>query len=112
MTEREAATKLWPTYALRVWMTTLLRYTERASDDLDARIEFHEKEIARLRAQKERCSIVITAIGEAIGSVDKVLRRIRDTDAQTVSAPKVTEDLEGTKRETKRQTPPSDKLQR
>jgi hypothetical protein len=73
---------LWPTYALRAWMTALLGQMERARDDLDARIEAQEKEIARLRAQKERSNIVITSLREALGSVDHVLRRTRDSETQ------------------------------
>jgi hypothetical protein len=74
---------LWPTYALRAWMTALLGQMERTRDDLGARVEAHEKELARLRAQKERSSIVITALREALGSVDHVLRRMRDAGTQT-----------------------------
>jgi hypothetical protein len=80
MTERYDATMLWPTYALRAWLTTLIGQMERAKDDLEARAEAYEKELARLRGQKERSAIVITSLREAIGAVDGVLRRTRDSE--------------------------------
>ena len=72
----------WPTYALRAWMAALLGQMERARDALDTRVETQEKELARLRAQKERSNVVITSLHEALASVDNVLRRTRDTDVQ------------------------------
>jgi hypothetical protein len=79
MTEREASTMLWPTYALRAWLTALLGQIERARAEIDARVEDHEKEIARLRAQMQRSGPIITSLSAAIESVDNVLRRTRDT---------------------------------
>jgi chromosome segregation ATPase len=83
MTEQNAATTHWPTYALRAWMTTLLGQMERARDELDNRIELQEKELTRLRAQKERSGTVITSLRESVGAVDNVLRRARDADEQS-----------------------------
>jgi hypothetical protein len=80
MSEREASKMLWPTYALRAWLSALLDATERARDAVDTQTEYHEKEIARLRAQKERSGPVIASLREAIQAVDGVLRRVRDTD--------------------------------
>lgn len=82
MTQHEAS-KLWPTYALRAWLTAMLGQLERADAELNARVEYHEKEIARLRTQMQRSSTVIMALQEAIGSVDNVLRRTRDTDVKS-----------------------------
>lgn len=80
MTEPKDATMLWPTYALRAWMTALLGQMERAKDELETRAEAYEKELARLRGQKERSAIVITSLREALGAVDGVLRRTRDAE--------------------------------
>jgi len=82
MTEREASKMLWPTYGLRAWLTALLDATRRAADGLDPQIEYHEKEIARLRAQKERSGPVIASLREALAAVDNVLRRTRDAEEQ------------------------------
>lgn len=80
MDERNETSMLWPTYALRAWLTTLIGSMERAKDDIEKRVAAYEKEIARLRGQHERSSIVITSLREAIGAVDSVLRRSRDTE--------------------------------
>src|SRR4051812_13532284 len=80
MADPNVQNMLWPTYALRAWLTALLGQMERASDDVDTRVEAHEKEIARLRAQKQRSAVVITSLREALGSVDTVLRRTRDSE--------------------------------
>ena len=85
MPEREAPTVQWPTYALRAWLTAVLGQLERAGEDLDARVEDHEKEITRLRAQRERSATVITSLREAVGSVDETLRRTRDTPEEPES---------------------------
>jgi hypothetical protein len=112
MTEREAS-KHWPTYALRAWMTALLGQLGRADAELNARVESHEKEIARLRAQMQRSSTVITALREAIGSVDNVLRSTLDTDAESdggQSAGEARERSQEPKREPKKPTTtPADK---
>src|SRR5262245_771807 len=76
---------LLPTYALRAWLTALLGATERAREEVNSRVESHEKEIARLRAQMQRGSTVITSLRAAIGSVDDVLRRTRDVDVKSES---------------------------
>jgi septal ring factor EnvC (AmiA/AmiB activator) len=55
---------------------------ERAGGDLEKRVEYHEQEIARLRAQMHRSSTVVIALREAIASVDDVLRRTRDSEAE------------------------------
>jgi septal ring factor EnvC (AmiA/AmiB activator) len=82
MAQGEPPTTHWPTYALRAWLTALLGQMERAGGDLEKRVEYHEQEIARLRAQMHRSSTVVTALREAIASVDDVLRRTRDSEAE------------------------------
>jgi hypothetical protein len=73
---------------------------ERAGDTLDDRVEYHTKEIARLRAQRERSATVVTSLREAISGVDNVLRQELDTaderpkkeadDSETVTRPRQT----------------------
>ena len=82
MAQGEPPTTHWPTYALRAWLTALLGQLERAGSDLEKRVEYHEQEIARLRAQMHRSSTVVVALREAIASVDDVLRRTRDSEAE------------------------------
>jgi ABC-type transporter Mla subunit MlaD len=82
MLEANPKSAHWPTYALRAWMTALLGQMERARDDLDTRVEAHEKELARLRAQKERSNMVIESLRAAVASVDNVLRGTRDSELQ------------------------------
>jgi chromosome segregation ATPase len=77
------ASMLWPTYALRAWLTALLGQVERSRAEIDTRVEYHEKEIAHLQAQKQRSGPVIESLREAIGSVDDVLRRTRDTEIES-----------------------------
>ena len=72
----------WPTYALRAWMTALLGQMQRAGDDLDTRIEALEKELARLRGQKERSKLVVISLRDAVAAVDNVLRETRDSELQ------------------------------
>jgi hypothetical protein len=82
MTDANPKSAHWPTYALRAWMTALLGQMERARDDLDTRIEAHEKELARLHTQKERSRVVIDSLRDAVGAVDNVLRTARDSELQ------------------------------
>jgi hypothetical protein len=86
MTERDTSTVVWPTYALRAWLTALLGQTQRARTELDARIEYYEKEITHLRVQRERSATVIGSLREAIDIVDNVLYRARDTEVERESA--------------------------
>jgi septal ring factor EnvC (AmiA/AmiB activator) len=83
MVEQQASQTLLPTYALRAWLTALVGQMERASSDLEAQVEVHEKEIARLRAQMHRSTIAVTALHEAIKAVDNVLRRTRDAEGSS-----------------------------
>jgi septal ring factor EnvC (AmiA/AmiB activator) len=85
MSKDEDLKMLLPTYALRAWLTALLGATERAREELNSRVESHEKEIARLRAQMQRSGTVITSLRAAIESVDNVLRRTRDVDVKRES---------------------------
>lgn len=80
MNEHNERSMLWPTYALRAWLATLVGSMERAKDDIEKRVEAYEKEIARLRGQRERCEIALTSLHEAVGAVDGVLRSRRDVD--------------------------------
>jgi ABC-type transporter Mla subunit MlaD len=82
MSKSEDSNRLGPTYALRAWLTVLLGQLERARKELDTLLEYHEKEIARVRAQMQRGETVIGALREAIGTVDSVLRRNRDIDRE------------------------------
>jgi len=83
--DEEDLKMLSPTFALRAWLAALLGATERAREELNSRVESHEKEIARLRAQMQRSGTVITSLRAAIGSVDNVLRRTRDVDVKSDS---------------------------
>jgi chromosome segregation ATPase len=78
---------IWPTYALRAWVGALLAQTRRAREDLEARIEAAEKEVARLRRQHERADTVIESLQGTIEQVDARLSRIRDINL-TASAEK------------------------
>ena len=47
---------------------------------MNPRITDREKEIVRLRKQKERSAVVIESLRESIAIVDSVLRRTRDVN--------------------------------
>jgi hypothetical protein len=80
MTDKTDTLKsLWPTYALRAWLTALLAQTQHGVEDLDSRRKGFELEIARLRNQRERSEKVIASLQQAVERVDAVLRRARDT---------------------------------
>ncbi|HTZ78412.1 MAG TPA: hypothetical protein VMC10_10905 [Stellaceae bacterium] len=78
--EAAAAGSLWPTYALRAWLGALLVQTHQAEAETHRLIETHEREIDRLRAQIKRSGPVIKSLNDAIGMVDEVLKRKRDTE--------------------------------
>ena len=80
--------EIWPTYALRAWLTALQAQTRRAQEDLEARIDSHEKEIARLHRQHERAATILHSLQETIERVDARLRHVRDSEsfAKTTSA--------------------------
>lgn len=80
MSERDNPAVLWPTYALRAWLSALVSEIRRSQLEVDARIEHCEKEIGRLQKQKERSTKVVESLRESIGMVDNVLRRVRDTE--------------------------------
>ena len=73
--------EIWPTYALRAWLTALQAQTRRAQEDLEARIDSHEKEIARLRRQHARAGTVLHSLQETIDRVDAQLRHVRDSES-------------------------------
>lgn len=73
--------EIWPTYALRAWLTALQAQTRRAQEDLQSRIDSHEKEIARLRRQHERAATVLNSLQGTIDQVDGRLRQVRDSDS-------------------------------
>lgn len=77
---------IWPTYALRAWLTSLQAQTRRGQEDVEARIDSHEKEIARLRRQHARADEVLRSLQETIERVDARLRQVRDSDAFAKSA--------------------------
>lgn len=80
MTEQTETPKtLWPTYALRAWLTALLAQTQHGLEELDTRRAGFELEIARLRSQRERSEKVIRSLQHAVERVDAVLRLARDS---------------------------------
>jgi len=78
MSEQDSG-KVWPTYALRAWLASLLAQTRRLNDRLEKRIGLSERMIARTREQLERSRTVIRSLEEAVGLVDNVLRHQRDS---------------------------------
>ena len=72
---------LYPTYALRAWLTALHVQTQRAQSELQASIQSHETEIARLRQQFDHAGGVVKSLEHAIERVDATLQRRRDVDA-------------------------------
>lgn len=76
-----AIQEIWPTYALRAWLTSLQAQTRRAQEDLEARIDTHEKEIARLRRQHERAATILHSLQATIERVDARLRHVRDSES-------------------------------
>ena len=83
---RHVPHEVWPTYALRAWLTALQAQTRRAQEDLETRIETHEKEIARLRRQRERAGEVLQSLHETIDRVDERLRQVRDSEVMREAA--------------------------
>ena len=81
------AMALWPTYALRSWLTALLTQTVQAETQIKQRIEDLEAEARRLREQLERATPVIDQLHQSIGKVDDALRRLRDADLVKAPAP-------------------------
>jgi len=81
MTEQERFKGLWPTYALRAWLTALVTQVRTSRDDVAAQIGHFEHEIARLRGQLERSDEVMRSLGEVIELVDDRLRRVRDSES-------------------------------
>jgi hypothetical protein len=80
MSETDVTRTIWPIYALRAWLGALLSQIRRAREDLEARIEIAEKEVARLRRQHERAGPIIQALQDVVELVDARLRQIRDAD--------------------------------
>jgi site-specific recombinase len=72
---------LYPTYALRAWLTALQLQTQRAQSEIQASIQSHESEIARLRQQFDHAGGVVKSLEHAIERVDATLQRRRDVDA-------------------------------
>ncbi len=79
MSDHDAA-NMWPTFALRAWLAALLAQTRRVSERLEKQIGLHERMIARLREKIERSHTVVRSLEEALGTVDNVLRRVRDSE--------------------------------
>jgi len=71
---------LYPTYALRAWLTALHVQTQRVQSEMQASIQSHESEIARLRQQIEHAGEVVKSLEHAIERVDATLQRRRDVD--------------------------------
>jgi uncharacterized protein YukE len=87
MKRQDPQTSLWPTYALRAWLTAVQGQTERAQRDVERYVEYHESEAARFRDQAERASNALESLGNAISLVDDALRQARDTAAEQERGP-------------------------
>jgi hypothetical protein len=84
MNQQEQLKGVWPTYALRAWLTSLVAQVRSSRSEAVAQIEHHEVEIARLRRQMERSDEVLVSLDEVIGLVDDRLRRVRDSESYPV----------------------------
>jgi hypothetical protein len=84
MSEQELPNALWPTYALRAWLTSLVAQVRSSRSEAVAQIEHHEVEVARLRRQLERSDEVLRSLDEVTGLVDDRLRRVRDSESYSV----------------------------
>jgi hypothetical protein len=73
-----APSSLYPTYALRAWLTALLAQTQKAQSEARETIRIREAEIARLREQIDRSGDVVKSLQDALERVDNVLRHKRD----------------------------------
>ena len=69
---------LYPTYALRAWLTALLAQTQKAQTEMQAGILTREAEIEHLRRQIDNSAGVVKSLESAIERVDDALRRQRD----------------------------------
>jgi hypothetical protein len=81
MSQQEQLKGVWPTYALRAWLTSLVAQVRSSRSEAVAQIEHHEVEIARLRRQLERSDEVLLQLDEVTGLVDDRLRRVRDAES-------------------------------
>lgn len=72
---------LYPTYALRSWLTALLAQTQQAQHDITVSISNHEAQIASLRQHLEHSDEVVKSLQHAIDRVDSALQVRRDVDA-------------------------------
>src|ERR1700735_5541188 len=81
MSQQEPPKGVWPTYALRAWLTSLVAQVRSSRSEAVAQIEHHEVEIARLRRQLERSDEVLLQLDEVTGLVDDRLRRVRDVES-------------------------------
>lgn len=84
MSEQEQPKGLWPTYALRAWLTSLVAQVRSSRSEAVAQIEHHEVEVARLKRQLERSDEVLRSLDEVTGLVDERLRRVRDSESYPV----------------------------
>jgi ABC-type transporter Mla subunit MlaD len=78
MSDIDTSKSVWPSYALRAWLAALLAATNKAKSDLEERIDATEKELARLRRQRERTNSVIQSLQGATSKVDAHLSQILD----------------------------------
>jgi len=79
MNDRDVG-RLWPTFAFRAWLAAVLAQTRRLGERLEARIGWHEQIISRLREKVQRSHTVAHSLEEALGTVDNLLRRVRDSE--------------------------------
>jgi hypothetical protein len=71
---------LWPTFALRGWLTSLLVQTHQAELEMRQRIEKRELELDHMREQVNRSAPLIKSLEDSIAKVDNVLRRKLDAE--------------------------------
>ncbi len=84
MSELEQPKGLWPTYALRAWLSSLVAQVRASRSEAVAQIEHHEVEISRLRRQLERSDDVLLSLGDVLDLVDERLRRVRDAESYPI----------------------------
>jgi hypothetical protein len=86
MNETDPAPSLWPTYALRAWLSAVHGQTQQARSQIEAYVDYHENEIKRLRGQMERATKVLDSLEDSIKLVDDALRSVRDSEVEDAGA--------------------------
>lgn len=73
-----STTQLWQLKAFRGWLSAVQAQIHEARHTIDGQIEYHEGEIKRLRAQRERSLAVLKSMDLALETVDQHLTRAQD----------------------------------